>query len=226
VTGIFIMTFYSITILSEVNDDSYDNDNYYSHNNKGHNSHKTYGKNMRHHGKKHEYDAEEQIQLMVMSWMFMLVAMVFWSIIFSCFKRSSFKRARKGVEQVVDRYSALFASTGLRWNLPLAFPHYIELWKDYKGQNYAQNQTQIQPNNQFSCNPNPLSYNQIHNQLQVQNQNQNQRYPSLNHVVDQRAGLDFQNNGASYPLLDNHAPRRDANTYIPPYPIQFASNAQ
>jgi len=217
VTGFFLMTMYSLTILTGIDDDSYND--YTNYNTQDNNSYNTHNKNFRHHSRSHQYDIEEQIDMMFMAWIFLMFAALIWGIIFKCFKKSSFKKARKSVQEVVDRHSLIFANVGLRWNLPLAFPHYIELWKDYKGQNY------VQPNNQISYNTNPLSFNQIQNQLQLQNQNQ--RYPNLptNQVVD-ITYLDFQNNGVSNPLLNNQAQRREVNNYIPPYPVHFISNTQ
>jgi len=213
VTGFFIMMMYSLTIFSDIDDDSYD-ENY---NNQYRTAHKAH-KNFRHHNRSHEYDLEERVDIMFMGWLFLMFTAVIWGIIFKCFKKSCIKKAHKRVQEVVDRHSPVFANVGLRWNLPLAFPHYIELWKDYKGQNYTQ------PNNQISYNTNPLSFHQIQNQLQ----NQNQLYPNLqpNQVVDQRAAyLDFQNKGVSAPLLSNPPQRREVNNYIPPYPTHFVSNA-
>jgi uncharacterized membrane protein SpoIIM required for sporulation len=223
VTGLFFMFMYSLTIFSGVDDDYYYS--YNDHNNQqatSRHNHNSHNKNFRHHNRTREYDIEEQIEIMFMGWIVLCFAAIIWSVIYRCVKRSCFKNARKGVQEVVDRYAPIFASSGLRWNLPLAFPHYIELWKDYRGQNLTQNLTQ--PSKQMSHNANPLAFNQIYNQLQ--NQNQNQRYPTLNQVIDQRACLDFQNNGPTSPLLNNQAQRREANIYVPPYPINFASNTK
>jgi len=206
------MTMYSMLTLSEVDDDNYDDTQY----NANHNSH---NKRFRHHNNRsHELDIEERLDIMVFGWLFLIFTAVVWGAIFRCFKKASIKKARKTVQEVVYRHSSVFANAGLRWNVPLAFPHYIELWKDYKGQNY------MQVNNQIA-NKNPLSFHQIQNQLQ----NQNQRYPTLppNQVMDQRPTyLDFQNNGVSSPLLNNLPQGREINTYVPPYPTHFVSHTQ
>jgi len=226
VTGIFLMTFYTLTILSGVNDDSYNAYNnqqstpYHNHN--GHN------RNFKHHNRR-EYSYEEQMDMMFMAWFFLFFAALVWAIIFRCVKRCSFRSARKSIQGVVDRHAPFFANSGLRWNLPLAFPHYIELWKDYRGQNYVQpvpqfNNTQPVNHMAYNANPNPLSFNQIYNQLQ--NQDQNQKYPTLNQVApDQFTCLDFQNRGITNPLLNNQPQRREGNTYVPPYPIHYVHNA-
>jgi len=224
VTGFLLMTFYTLTILSDIDDDHYNNSNDYTYqqinSRKNYNSH---NKNFRGHNRRHEYDFEEQINLMFMAWFMLIFAALFWTIVFKCAKRAGFKRTRKGVQEVIDRYNPIFANAGLRWNAPLAFPHYIELWKDYKGQNLQQNtQTALaQPYHQAPYRANPLGYHQIYTQLQ----NQNQKYPTFNQVVDQRAYLDFQNHGVTSPLLHNQAPNREANAYFPPYPVNYHSNA-
>ncbi len=38
---------------------------------------------------------------------------------------------RKGANAVISQANLVFASKGLRWVLPYAFPNWIELWKDY-----------------------------------------------------------------------------------------------
>lgn len=42
------------------------------------------------------------------------------------------KEAREKIQQVIMINDAIFEAQGLRWNLPPAFPKWIELWKDYK----------------------------------------------------------------------------------------------
>jgi len=221
VTGFFIMTMYSLLTLSEVDDDNYDNTQYQANNN-------SHNKKFRHHNNRsHEFTIEERLDVMVFGWLFLIFTAVVWGAIFRCFKKHSMKKAKKSVQEVVDRHSSIFANAGLRWNIPLAFPHYIELWKDYKGQNYMQANNQIvhmQANNQIA-NKNPLSFHQIQHQLQ--NQNQNQRYPTLppNQVMDQRPTyLDFQNNGVSSPLLNNLPQGREINNYVPPYPTHYVTH--
>jgi len=237
VTGIFLMTMYTLTVFNDANDDHYNNSNGYNQQqNTSRNNYNGHNKNFRHHSRRHEYDSEEQMDLVFMAWFMLIFAALFWAIVYRCAKRASFRKARKGIQEVIDRYAPIFANAGLRWNVPLAFPHYVELWKDYKGQNFQQtlplpqqhNQVAfVQPTNQVQVpyNANPLSYHQIYTQLQNQNQNQNQKYPTFNQVVDQRANLDFQNHGVTSPLLHNQAPKREVNAYIPPYPVNYHSNA-
>jgi hypothetical protein len=235
VTGVFLMTFYSLAIFSDIdNDHSHDNNSYNRQKNSHGNNYNDRNKNFRHHDRRREYDAEEQLDLMFFGWFVLLFAALFWAIVYGCAKRASFRKARTGVQEVIDRHAPIFSQTGIRWNVPLAFPHYIELWKDYKGQNFQQQSPQqnnqmtfIQPNNQVPYHANPLSYQQIYTQLQNQNQNQNQnqKYPTFNQVVDQRANLDFQNHGVTSPLLHIQAQNREVNAYIPPYPVNYHSNA-
>lgn len=215
-SGIILMMTYSLILLSGIDDvDNYGYNDYNNqHNSQSHHTnHNT--KNLRR-KISHEHDIEEQVDVMFMGWIVLCFAALIWSIVYRCVKISSFKSARKGVQEVIDRHYLMFANSGLRWNLPLAFPHYIELWKDYRGQNFSQ-----PPNNQKSNNSNPSNFNQIYSQLQ----NQNYRYPSLNQVAHQPTYLDFQSNGVSSPVLINQTQRGDTNTYVPPYPVNFVSNA-
>jgi len=66
-------------------------------------------------------------------------AVIFYSVILQVYSNRKHKKARKSVQGVIDKYSPAFAAQGLRWNIPLPFPEWIELWKDYKGQSsYSQ----------------------------------------------------------------------------------------
>jgi len=63
--------------------------------------------------------------------------------------RNSILKAKAACQQVIDRNNQ-FNAVGLRWNLPMSFPNWVELWKDYKGipGNY--------PNYQMVPNYNPV----------------------------------------------------------------------
>lgn len=59
-------------------------------------------------------------------------------ILLQAFIKNRHRKARKCAQSIIDNHHHIFAAQGLRWNLSMGFPHWIELWKDYKGQtNFA-----------------------------------------------------------------------------------------
>jgi len=46
--------------------------------------------------------------------------------------RASMRKTRATCQQIIDR-NGQFSSAGLRWCLPMSFPTWVELWKDYRG---------------------------------------------------------------------------------------------
>jgi len=82
---------------------------------------------------------------------------------------------------VVDRHNPNFASRGLRWHVPVHFPRWIELWKDYRAGNNPQpiymppvNQQPYSPNSNYGTNQN------MGGQPQFQQQNYYQNYQGPN----------------------------------------------
>jgi len=67
--------------------------------------------------------------------MLYVFALLFYSLILHLVHRRKQNKAKKSVENYIKKHSGDFAAQGLRWSVPLAFPHWIELWKDYKVQN-------------------------------------------------------------------------------------------
>ena len=62
---------------------------------------------------------------------------LFWymlaSLIYILVRRNSqVKEAKNQVQKIIQRFQPTFEERGLRWNIPLAFPHYIELCRDYR----------------------------------------------------------------------------------------------
>jgi len=83
-----------------------------------------------------DYDDFDSFFTALMAYIF---GVIFYSIVLQVYSNRKYKKARKSVQGIIDKYSPAFAAQGLRWNLPLPFPEWIELWKDYKGQHsYAQ----------------------------------------------------------------------------------------
>jgi len=63
--------------------------------------------------------------------------LLFWymlaSLIYILVRRNSQVKEAKGqVQKIIQRFQPTFEERGLRWNIPLAFPHYIELCRDYR----------------------------------------------------------------------------------------------
>ena len=63
-----------------------------------------------------------------------LFAMIFVIVYFIVYANRKTKETRVAVQALLDRVNPNFTSRGLRWHLPLHFPRWIELWKDYIGQ--------------------------------------------------------------------------------------------
>jgi len=212
ITGLFLMVAYTFVVISDIGDD-FDNYEEYGHHHKG---------NFRHQAKHSAYDPEQEVENMFFMWMISFFSATFWSVVYTVAKGYAIKRARKGVQNTLDKYQSTFASAGLRWNLPLAFPHYIELWKDYRGLNYVS----VNNNNQAILqNNNGLNYTPLYKQVQplphqVQPHNFEQRYPNL--VQD--ACLDFQKQGFALNQQLLQAQRvadNNNNNYVPPNSIHL-----
>ena len=45
---------------------------------------------------------------------------------------SQVKQAKNQAQKIIQRFQPTFEERGLRWNIPLGFPHYIELCRDYR----------------------------------------------------------------------------------------------
>ena len=154
----------------------------------------------------------------------------FVSILLCKFHRRRQNKARKAIQRLIDQKYSMFGAQGLRWSMPLHFPHWIELWKDYKGQaNYIPQgpqmyapyaltmptqvvpqqtypQIQSQPQSQSQPQPQPQFHHQHqHHHHQPQSQAQAQlQFARSNSQNDQRSGL-------SQPLLSQQS--QDVNLY-------------
>jgi len=65
------------------------------------------------------------------------LTMLFWymvaSLLYMLRKKSvETKEAKSQVQKVLQRFQPLFEERGLRWNIPQAFPLYVELCRDYR----------------------------------------------------------------------------------------------
>jgi len=82
------------------------------------------------------------------------------------------KEERKACQEIVKKVNQDFSGRGLRWHLPLYFPKWVELWKDYiihaRGQENAQSISLHQVNQQL-CEDSEGSNEMNRAQLQYQN---------------------------------------------------------
>jgi len=63
--------------------------------------------------------------------------LLFWymlaSLIYILVRRNSqVKEAKSQAQKIIQRFQPIFEERGLRWNIPLGFPHYIEICRDYR----------------------------------------------------------------------------------------------
>jgi len=61
-------------------------------------------------------------------------------LVFALYKRlrGVTEEMKSKCKAVLDRHNPNFASRGLRWHIPVHFPRWVELWKDYKAGNNPQ----------------------------------------------------------------------------------------
>jgi len=86
--------------------------------------------------------------------MLYVVTLLFYSLLLQLVTRCKQKKAKRSVENYIKKHSGEFAAQGLKWNLPLAFPHWIELWKDYKVQSNSYPQALAAPQGTYNFNNN------------------------------------------------------------------------
>jgi hypothetical protein len=75
--------------------------------------------------------APESIPFLVIGFIVAIVAVI-WVFIARLKKVNEELRTKCKV--VADRHNQNFASRGLRWHIPVHFPRWVELWKDYASQ--------------------------------------------------------------------------------------------
>jgi len=78
---------------------------------------------------------------LIFSVILLLISLGFFTLSF----RRNQQDCRKAAAVIVSKYNIIFASKGLRWQLPAEFPRWIELWKDYLGQPNTQASFYIPP---------------------------------------------------------------------------------
>ena len=59
-----------------------------------------------------------------------MIILIFW--VFIVRVKNIHENIRKKCKEVIDKHNHNFVSRGLRWHLPIQFPRWIELWKDYR----------------------------------------------------------------------------------------------
>jgi len=66
-----------------------------------------------------------------------IASMILVIVVFIVRIRKINEETKTKCKAVADRHNQNFASRGLRWHIPVNFPSWIELWKDYQVQNSA-----------------------------------------------------------------------------------------
>jgi hypothetical protein len=111
-----------------------------------------------------DYDDPDTVFFMLFAFLFIAV---FSSLGFNAYVKHKGTKAKKRIQSIVEKTSRVLSPLGLRWNMPLHFPHWIELWKDYKAQPQSAYQPPLMPQNYMgNCNE---------GQLMQQRQNSNPR---------------------------------------------------
>jgi len=150
------------------------------------------------------YNGFDDVDTFFSALMVYFFALIFYTLLLQCVMKHKQKKARKSIESLIKKHSAEFAAQGLRWNLPLAFPHWIELWKDYKVQN-SYPQAMIAPQSAFTFTNQPVPSYQYPLPQQVMARNSltpptRPLYPTL----------------MSQPLLAQQNETQNATNYVPP----------
>jgi hypothetical protein len=156
-----------------------------------------------------------------------LGGLIFYSILFSVYRSRRYRKAKKAINTLVERYSPVFAAQGLRWNIPKHF-RWVELWKDYREQaqcvcggqmlqqTYGNFVIPIQ--GQMVQQPQYQAFPQ-QNQQQLQIQYQPQPVPVPQNITN---ALNNQNRPLSQPLL-NQGQNREISQYVPPNQNNYPS---
>jgi len=163
-----------------------------------------------------DFDGYDEIDNFFTVFVGFLFATVFYSIILSIYSKRSYRKARKCVQRLIEKHNPEFASMGLRWNIPLSFPQWIELWKDYKGQNTFEQNMGAQPQHAYTLpiqtiQNKPLSQYPNLPPLIQQNSTNNQNQPQPN----------YKGNMMNLPLLAQQS--QDSTVYIPPHQLNYGN---
>jgi hypothetical protein len=119
---------------------------------------------------------------------FLFIAVIS-SLGFSAFVRCKDRKAQKRIKSFVEKNSQAFNVLGLRWSMPLRFPQWIELWKDYKSQSSAY-LPPLMPQNSLSNNGNSTQGQMMRQQHNLQTFSNPQNYSSnQNQQVDTNINL-------------------------------------
>ena len=104
--------------------------------------------------------------------------------IFVCYATKINKASRVPIQALFDRVNPNFTSRGLRWHMPVHFPRWVELWKDYVSLG--------QPTGQPTYLPPPMTQ-------------QYQNYPDAPYQMPGTQPQDYQNYGVQPQGYQNYA---------------------
>ena len=155
-----------------------------------------------------DWSVYDDIDSFFIAFIGLFFAIIFYSIILSLYSKRSYRKTRKSVERFINKQNPEFAAIGLRWNLPMSFPQWIELWKDYKGQSvYEQPQVpQTQHSYALPIQAGPVNQYPILPALPQQNPSSNQNQQNFKNVMNQ-------------PLLSQQG--QDTVNYVPPHQLTY-----
>ena len=79
----------------------------------------------------YEYVDNDNTGLLVGAIIGGIFGMIFVIFVFACYVAKTSKASRIPVQALFNRINPDFSTRGLRWHMPVHFPRWVELWKDY-----------------------------------------------------------------------------------------------
>jgi hypothetical protein len=162
-----------------------------------------------------DYDFDDQVDSFFASMILYFLFVIIGAALLQAYSLRRHRKVRKCAQSLIDRNAATFAPLGLRWNLPMHFPYWIELWKDYKGQiSYPQVTAQPYLNNNTNntyMTPNQETVLQVRHILP--NLPNAGLYPTLPRFPTYQSNLGYQ---PIYPNQIKQREKEEENTYVPP----------
>jgi len=155
-----------------------------------------------------------------------LCGLIIYGLLINHYGRKKHLKARKAIQRLIDRNSPFFAAQGLRWNLPLHFPRWIELWKDYRsqpqcmcmcGRMVPQVNYMIPSQGQMTPQPQVLPFPGHIQPLPVQAQRQPLQLPPNVVIHNPSNNTTYQQRPLLQPLLNEPQTRE----YVPPNPGNY-----
>jgi hypothetical protein len=131
-------------------------------------------------------------------------AVIFYAVLMHFYIRRKQRKAKKCVKSHIRKHAQAFAAQGVRWNTPLYFPQWIELWKDYKGQGqvaYGQQPAVQAFNNVYPVLPQQIPQIAQYPQALQYTQNLQNNVNGQTHQAPKYQSNNMSGNGMAQPLL-------------------------